>query len=61
MTDALRARAREKGMLAVKLAGIRFDAGNWSDYLTVNVYFGLQDENLCYDLLKKLKNIIQFE
>ena len=61
LTDALKARAREKGMLAVKLAGIRFDAGNWSDYLTANIYFGLQDENLRYDLLKKLKNIIQFE
>lgn len=61
LTDALKARAREKGMLAVKLAGIRFDAGNWSDYLTANIYFGLQDENLRYDLLEKLKNIIQFE
>ena len=48
-------------MLAVKLACIRFYAGNWSDYLTANIYFGLQDENLRYDLLKKLKNIIQFE
>lgn len=61
LTDALRACAREKTMLAVKMAGIRFDAGNWSDYLTANIYFGLQDENLRYELLKKLKNIMQFE
>lgn len=61
LTDALQACAREKNMLAVKMAGIRFDAGNWSDYLTANIYFGLQDENLRYELLKKLKNIMQFE
>ncbi len=61
LTDALQACARKKTMLAVKMAGIRFDAGNWSDYLTANIYFGLQDENLRYELLKKLKNIMQFE
>ena len=33
-------------MLAVKMGGIRFDAGDWVDYLTANVYFGLRDEKL---------------
>lgn len=60
LTDALQARARERGMLAVKIAGMRFDAGDWAEYLTANVYFALQEEDLRYELIGLLKNILQF-
>lgn len=61
LTDALQALARDKGMLAVKMAGVRFDAGDWAEYLTANVYFALQEEGLRYELIGLLKNILQFE
>lgn len=60
LTDALRALAAERGMMAVKMAGIRFDAGDWADYLSANIYFGLQEESLRYDLLDRLKQFVQF-
>ena len=60
LTDALQAMAKDKGMLAVKMAGVRFDAGDWAEYLTANVYFALQDEELRYELIGLLKNILQF-
>ena len=60
LTDALQALAKDKGMLAVKMSGIRFDAGDWAEYLTANIYFGIQDEELRYELIGLLKNIIQF-
>ncbi len=61
LTDALQALAKEKGMLAVKMTGRRFDAGDWAEYLTANVYFAIQDEDLRYDLLGLLENILQFK
>lgn len=61
LTDAMQALARDKGMMAVKMAGIRFDAGDWAEYLTANIYFALQDEELRYDLIGYLKNILQFQ
>ncbi len=61
LTDALQALAKDKGMLAVKMSGRRFDAGDWAEYLTANVYFAIQDEDLRYDLLEMLKNILQFK
>ncbi len=60
LTDALQAMARDKGMMAVKMTGIRFDAGDWADYLSANIYFGLQDEDLRYELLARLKQFVQF-
>lgn len=54
LTDALAALAKKRGMLAVKMNGLRFDAGDWVDYLAANVYFGLQDSNLREDLKKKI-------
>ena len=60
LTDALQAMAKDRGMLAVKIAGMRFDAGDWAEYLTANVYFGLQEEGLRYELIGQLKNILQF-
>ena len=58
LTDALASLARERGMLAVKMKGIRFDAGDWVDYLTANVYFGLQDETLRDDLKDRLRKLL---
>lgn len=61
LTDALQGVAKTDGMLAVKMTGVRFDAGDWSEYLAANIYFGLQDEDLHYELLDKLKNFVQFK
>lgn len=61
LTDALHSLASTRGMLAVKMSGIRFDAGDWAEYLTANIYFGLQEESLRYDLLGMLKNFVQFQ
>ena len=58
LTDALAALAQEKGMLAVKLGGLRFDAGDWVDYLSANVYFTMMDETLKDDLFNKLNQIL---
>ena len=57
----MQAMAQKRGMLAVRMAGMRFDAGDWAEFLTANVYFGLQDEDLRYDLLAMLKNFVQFQ
>lgn len=61
LTDALQAMAKDKGIMAVKMTGRRFDAGDWAEYLTANIYFGLQDEDLRYPLIEQLKNILQFQ
>jgi len=62
LSDALKVLAENNRLLAVKLQGRRFDAGSWADYLTANIYFALQDENLrerltenLYDLLPERK------
>ncbi len=52
LTDALQARVKENRLLAVKLKGQRFDAGDWPEYLAANVYMGLNDPAM-RDLLKK--------
>ncbi|MBQ7456761.1 MAG: UTP--glucose-1-phosphate uridylyltransferase GalU [Desulfovibrio sp.] len=61
LTDAMKGLARESGMLAVRMSGMRFDAGDWAEYLTANIYFALQEESLRYELLDKLKNFVQFK
>ncbi len=61
LTDALQALAKDKGMLAVKMSGKRFDAGDWAEYLTANIYFAIQDEDLRYDLIGLLQNYLQFK
>lgn len=61
LTDALKSLAKESGLLAVKIRGTRFDAGDWAEYLTANIYFALQDENLRYDLVAKLKEYLLLE
>ena len=59
LTDALHKLAAERGMLAVKLKGLRFDAGDWAEYLTANIYFALQDESLRGDLLELLRPLVK--
>ena len=61
LTDALQMLAKDRGMMAVRMAGMRFDAGDWAEYLTANIYFALQDEELRYELLGLLKNFVQFQ
>lgn len=58
LTDALQAMARNNRLLAVKIRGQRFDSGDWVDYLTANIYFALQDEELRYDLVKRLQELL---
>ncbi len=61
LTDAMQMLAKDRGMMAVRMAGMRFDAGDWAEYLTANIYFALQDEDLRYELLGLLKNFVQFQ
>ena len=58
LTDGLQLLAEKRGLMAVKLCGMRFDAGNWAEYLTANIYFALQEENLRYDLIQRLKPLL---
>lgn len=58
LTDALQRMAAESRLLAVKLSGRRFDAGDWAEYLTANIYFGLQDEALRDDLTRMLVDLL---
>lgn len=59
LTDAMQKLAADRGMLAVKLNGLRFDAGNWAEYLTANIYFALQDDSLRDDLLSMLRPLLK--
>lgn len=54
LTDALQGLADTNGLLAVKIQGKRFDAGNWAEYLSANIYFALRDEGLRDDLRQRL-------
>ncbi|MCH5278011.1 MAG: UTP--glucose-1-phosphate uridylyltransferase GalU [Desulfovibrionaceae bacterium] len=55
LTDAMRSLARERGMLAIRMQGERFDAGDWVDYLIANIHFGLEDDDLQLNLLARLQ------
>ena len=61
LTDALQAMDKDRGMMAVRMAGMRFDAGDWAEFLSANIYFAQQDESLRYELLGLLKNFVQFK
>ncbi len=61
LTDAMRMLCKERGMMAVKIRGKRFDAGNWPEFLSANIYFGLQDENIRYPLIEELKQFLVLE
>ncbi len=58
LTDAMQGLADDRGLLAVKIRGMRFDAGDWAEYLTANIYFALQEEDLRYDLIERLKPLL---
>ncbi|MEZ7196355.1 UTP--glucose-1-phosphate uridylyltransferase GalU [Pseudodesulfovibrio karagichevae] len=58
LTDALQGLADRDKLIAVRLAGQRFDAGDWVEYLTANIYFALQDEELRDDLVKRLQELL---
>lgn len=58
LTDALQGQADGRGLLAVKIRGMRFDVGNWAEYLTANIYFALQEEDLRDDLVRHLKPLL---
>lgn len=60
LTDALQMLAHERGLLAVKIRGMRFDAGDWAEYLTANIYFALQDEQLRDELVRQLKPLLPY-
>ncbi len=59
LTDALATLAAERGMLAVKMNGLRFDAGDWVDYLAANMYFGLRDARIRDELSARIRGLIQ--
>ncbi|WP_028587419.1 UTP--glucose-1-phosphate uridylyltransferase GalU [Desulfocurvus vexinensis] len=58
LTDALEIMAKEGRLLAVRMRGRRFDAGDWAEYLTANIYFALQDEELRDDLVRNLQELL---
>ncbi|NDV27253.1 UTP--glucose-1-phosphate uridylyltransferase GalU [Desulfovibrio sp. JC010] len=58
LTDALQGLAQDNKLLAVKLRGQRFDAGDWVEYLTANIYFALQDEELRDDVVARLRELL---
>ena len=60
LTDSLARLAEDKGMLAVKMKGSRFDAGDWVDYLTANIYFGLHDPEISDSLLSRLQVVMEY-
>ncbi|BCS87671.1 UTP--glucose-1-phosphate uridylyltransferase GalU [Pseudodesulfovibrio sediminis] len=58
LTDALQGLADQDKLIAVRLGGQRFDAGDWVEYLTANIYFALQDEELRDDLVLRLQELL---
>lgn len=58
LTDALQGLADKNRLLAVKLRGQRFDAGDWVEYLTANIYFALHDEDLHDDLARRIHELV---
>ncbi len=59
LTDALNSLCKEEGMLAVKMEGDRFDAGDWIDYISANLHFALMEEHLQPGLLKRVREMLQ--
>ena len=58
LTDALRSLAHERGMMAVRMEGTRFDAGDWAEFLTANIYFAMQDEKLHTELTALMNRFV---
>ena len=45
-------------MMAVRMEGTRFDAGDWAEFLTANIYFAMQDEKLHTELTALLNRFV---
>ena len=58
LTDAQSSLAHERGMMAVRMEGTRFDAGDWAEFLTANIYFAMQDEKLHTELTALLNRFV---
>ncbi len=58
LTDALATLCQEQGMLAVKMEGTRFDAGDWIDYIAANLHFALMEESIQPGLLKRVHDML---
>lgn len=58
LTDAMAILCKEQGMSAVKIQGKRFDAGNWPEFLSANIYVGMQDEKIRLQLLQELRQFL---
>lgn len=58
LTEALRILAQKNRLLAVRVQGMRFDIGDWVEYLTANIYFGLQDEDLRDQLVQRIMELV---
>lgn len=59
LTDALFSLAKDKGMIAVKMKGHRFDAGDWAEYLSANIYFALRDPAIRDGLHTRLAELMK--
>ena len=59
LTDALQLMAQNEGLLAVKITGERFDAGDRIEYLLANIHFALQDDRLAKQLTTRLLSMLQ--
>lgn len=59
LTEAMTILAKEKKILAVKVTGNRYDAGNKLGYLQANVEFGLKHPELKLEFKKYLTQLVQ--
>lgn len=58
LTDALAMLAKEGSLVAAPIPARRYDTGNKLDYLKANVEFALKREDLKYDFLTYLKELV---
>lgn len=58
LTDALQSLASSRGLLAVKMTGKRYDAGDWVEYLAANIHLALQDQHLQPHLAAALRALL---
>ena len=49
-----------ENLVCAKIHGMRFDTGDWAEYLTANIYFALQEEELRDDLIRHLRPLLPF-
>ncbi len=59
LTDALKQLAKQREVLAVRLKGKRFDAGDWVDYVAANVYAAISDPNLHDKVFERVSAVLE--